>query len=84
MVARCIFVLIMYECRLAFCRATVYDIDIVLDKRKQEARNRSRRHKKDADTDLINDHDDALSSLIRQMKEAAEVLFSYPLTLSSS
>ncbi len=68
-------------CALNRAQITDFDIDMVLQKRKEESGGRSRRRKKDGDTDLINDHDGAISSLIRQMKTAAEVArLSFPLS----
>ena len=48
----------------------VYDFDLMLQRKKEE--NYRRRRKRN--TDIINDSDDLIADIIRDMKQAAEVI----------
>ena len=50
----------------------VFDIDQVLEKRKQESGSR-RRRKRQEDSEFISNHDEVVENFVTQMKEAALV-----------
>lgn len=51
-------------------RDFVSDFELMLQRKKEEMRNRRRKRK---DVDLINDNDDLIAELIQRMRQAAEV-----------
>lgn len=48
----------------------VYDFDLMLQRKKEE----NYRRRKKRNTDIINDSDDLIADIIRDMKQAAEVI----------